>query len=242
MVKYIGPRVRIVRRLGYVPGLTTKSFKNRKKRPGEKGKYIKIKVKKKPWKKKTRSFLERIPTLKQEYKKGLVNKQKLRYNYGITENQLENYYLQAKKNLKPTGDILLQFLESRLDTVVYRLGFASTIRSARQLINHKHIIINKKIISIPSFLCRKDDEISICEKSKNRILSFFLANKTKHELIKRKIKTGKILRSLSKITGLPEHLCITDPNLLKGKFLFSPKRKDFKLKISENRILQFYSK
>lgn len=241
MVKYIGPRVRIVRRLGYIPGLTTKSFKNRKKRPGEKGKYIKIKAKRKPWEKKRKSFLERIPTLKQDYKKGLINKQKLRYNYGITEKQLEDYYIKAKKNLKPTGNILLQFLESRLDTVIHHLGFAATIRGARQLINHKHILVNNINVSIPSFLCRKNDEISICEKSQSRIFKYFLTNKKKYELIKKRAKTKKMLRYVSKLTKLAEHLQI-DSNLLKGKFISLPKRKNFKLKISENRILQHYSR
>ena len=145
MSRYRGPRLRIKRRLGTLPGLTKKLSNNI--RPGQHGR-ANIDNNKKPT----------------EYGIRLEEKQKLRFNYGLTESQLYKYIREARRRKGVTGLILLQLLEMRLDTICYNLGFASTIVQARQLVNHGHIMINNKIVNIPSFQCRLNDVISIKQK------------------------------------------------------------------------------
>jgi small subunit ribosomal protein S4 len=123
MVRYTGPKLRVVRRLGCLPGLTTKKSKS-KYLPGQHKK----------------SKLEK--SKKKQYAVRLEEKQKLRYNYGITEKQLVSYVRQAKKAKGVTWTVLLQLLEMRLDNIIFRLGLANTIQAARQKINHGHICIN----------------------------------------------------------------------------------------------------
>ena len=141
MVRYTGPRIRIIRRLGLLPGLTRKSTKNRTKTPGQHGKIMFTKTKR--------------SSLSDDYRERLFEKQKLRSNYGVTEKQLISYFKEAKRKSGATGTVLLELLESRLDCVVYRLGFASTIPAARQIVNHGHILVNNKSLRIPSFICKK---------------------------------------------------------------------------------------
>ena len=124
MSRYRGPRVRIRRRLGELPGLTNK-VTTKQSAPGQHGL---TKKKKKP----------------SQYAIRLQEKQKLRFNYGITESQLISYVRKARKIKGSTGEILLQLLEMRLDNIVFRLGIAPTIAAARQLISHGHIIVNSK--------------------------------------------------------------------------------------------------
>lgn len=229
MVKYIGPRVRIIRKLGILPGLTHKMYKMRKKTPGEAGKDI-------------RKLRNKRFTLKTDYKNCLIEKQKLRFNYGITEKQLYKYYNVAKKSRHSTGIILIELLESRLDTVIFRLGYAQTILSARQLINHKHILVNNKIISIPSFICKPNDKFSIVvkEKLKKIITNSILIKQLKQELIVKRMKEVRLAKStLSRYFFMGDHLKL-DKNLLNGIFLFPPKYKDSLLKIDITKILQYY--
>ena len=131
MSRYTGAKLRITRRLGDLPGLTNKKSKSRK-RPGQHG------LTKKEITKKLSSYAIR-----------LEEKQKLRYNYGISEKQLINYIRKAKKIKGATGNIFLQLLEMRLDNVIFRLGMAPTIASARQIVGHKHITVNDLCVSIP---------------------------------------------------------------------------------------------
>jgi len=161
MSRYRGPRLRIKRRLGILPGLTKKVSNNIP--PGQHGR-VNIDNNKKPT----------------EYGIRLEEKQKLKFNYGLTENQLYKYIKEARRRKGVTGLILLQLLEMRLDTICYNLGFASTIAQARQLVNHGHIAINNKIVNIPSFQCRLNDIISIKQKSnsKNLIKSNLINNKS----------------------------------------------------------------
>jgi len=229
MVKYTGPRVKIIRRLGILPGLTRKIYKIRKKTPGEAGEDI-------------RKLHSKRSTLKTDYKNCLLEKQKLRFNYGITEKQLYTYYNTAKKSKYLTGTILLELLESRLDTVVFRLGYTQTISSARQLINHKHVLINNKIISIPSFICKPNDIISISvnKKLKELITNSVLAKQLRQELILKKMKQVNLAKS--RLTGYfftGNHLKL-NKNSLNGIFLFPPKQKDFLLKIDVTKILQYF--
>lgn len=137
MSRYCGPRLRIVRRLGNLPGLTKKKIKN-KNLPGQHGK--------------TKQKLT-------EYSLRLKEKQKLKFNYGLTETQLYRYFLEAKRRKGITGTILLQLLEMRLDSICFALGLSQTIISARQMITHGHIKVNNKKVTIPSFQCFPKDVI-----------------------------------------------------------------------------------
>ena len=149
----------------------------------------------------------------------------------------------AKKSKHLTGLVLLELLESRLDTVVFRLGYAQTISSARQLINHKHVLINNKIISIPSFICKPNDKITLLVKKKLKELIFnsVLAKQYRQELILKKMKQVRLAKST--IAGyffMGNHLKL-DKNLLSGTFLFPPKHKDFLLKVDVTKVLQYFT-
>merc|ERR1712087_473399 len=105
-----------------------------------------------------------------EYAIRLEEKQKLKFNYGLTESQLFRYVKEARRRQGVTGLILLQLLEMRLDTLCFTLGFANSIAQARQLVNHGHITVNNQVISIPSFQCRLNDKISVKNKSTSKNL------------------------------------------------------------------------
>ena len=151
MSRYRGPKLKISRRLGLLPGLTTKKS-NKLNRPGKEG---------------TSEDKSKKLT---EYGIRLEEKQKLKFNYGLTESQLFRYVKEARRRKGVTGLILLQLLEMRLDTLCFTLGFAKTIGQARQLVNHGHITVNQKVISIPSFQCRLNDVISVKEKNTSKDL------------------------------------------------------------------------
>nr|YP_009395961.1 ribosomal protein S4 [Dasya naccarioides]ARW65147.1 ribosomal protein S4 [Dasya naccarioides] len=142
MSRYIGPKLKISRRLGDLPGLTRKKSK-KTSQSGEHG------------------DKSRKPS---EYSLRLEEKQKLRFNYGLNEKQLVNYIKIAKKVQGSTGIILLQILEMRLDNTIFRLGLAPTIPASRQLINHQHILLNGNIVSICSYQCKPGDIITIKKK------------------------------------------------------------------------------
>ena len=154
MARYRGPRLRIVRRLGELPGLTQK-VSLRKFPPGQHGPKKKV--------------LGNQKSKESQYAIRLKEKQKLRFNYGISERQLISYVREARRRKGSTGEILLQLLEMRLDNIVFRLGFAPTIAAARQLITHGHVSINKRKINIPSYICQIKDSISINESSQNLV-------------------------------------------------------------------------
>ena len=149
MSRYRGPRLRIVRRLGSLPGLTRKEAK-RAYPPGQHG---------------------QARRKRSEYATRLEEKQKLRFNYGITEKQLLRYVRKARRVTGSTGLVLLQFLEMRLDNTIFRLGFAPTIPAARQLVNHGHILVNGRRLDIASYNCRPGDIVSVRDReaSKNRV-------------------------------------------------------------------------
>lgn len=145
MARYRGPRLRIVRRLGELPGLTQKNC-TRDFPPGQHG------PKKRAGGQKSKES---------QYAIRLKEKQKLRFNYGISERQLISYVREARRRKGSTGEILLQLLEMRLDNIVFRLGFAPTIAAARQMISHGHVLVNKQRVTIPSYLCKINESISI---------------------------------------------------------------------------------
>ncbi|MBJ7900856.1 MAG: 30S ribosomal protein S4 [Cyanobacteria bacterium RI_101] len=148
MSRYRGPRLRIVRRLGELPGLSRKSPR-RAYPPGQHGQN-----------RKKRS----------EYAIRLEEKQKLRLNYGVTETQLVRYVKKARRATGSTGQALLQLLEMRLDNTVFRLGMAGTIPAARQLVNHGHITVNGETVDIPSYQCRPGDVIGVRNRDRSRQL------------------------------------------------------------------------
>ena len=102
---------------------------------------------------------------KSEYGIQLTEKQKVRFIYGVMEKQFHKYYVMATKKDGVTGEMLLQILESRLDNVVYRLGFAKTRKQARQMVNHGHILINGAVVNIPSYLVKVGDVVTVKENS-----------------------------------------------------------------------------
>ena len=148
MSRYRGPRLKIIRKLGDLPGLTRKKSKKINS-PGEQGQKNKK---------------------SSEYALRLEEKQKLRFNYGICEKQLINYIKKAKKAQGPTGLVLLQMLEMRLDNIIFRLGLAPTIPAARQLVNHGHILINRKKLNICSYQCKPGDIIMAKNKATSKTL------------------------------------------------------------------------
>jgi small subunit ribosomal protein S4 len=150
----------------------------------------------------------------------LEEKQKLKFNYGITENQLFNYVKEARRRKGITGLILLQLLEMRLDTICFNLGFATTISNARQLVTHGHIAINGNILNIPSFQCRINDLISIKQNSKNII-----------EGNLKTIKNGEI----------PSHLSF-DSTKTEAKVLNYANRDNILLELDELLVIEYYSR
>lgn len=228
MSRYIGPRLRIIRRLGLLPGLTRKSTKNRTKTPGQHGKLIFTKSKR--------------SSLSDDYRERLLEKQKLRFNYGVTEKQLVAYYHEAKRLKGSTGTSLLELLEARLDCIVYRLGFAATIPAARQIVNHGHILINNKMVNIPSFICRPNDIISIKNKSQSKLLisENFKIQQERRQLIQRRMKRINLTKSRFH-SLLPKHLEM-DNDLLIGKVISSVKRKDVLVRINELKVVEYYSR
>lgn len=230
MARYTGPRVRIIRRLGLLPGLTRKTAKNRTKTPGQHGKIVFTSTKTK------RS------SLSDDYRERLIEKQKLRFNYGLTEKQLFSYYKEAKRRTGATGTILLELIEARLDCVIHRLGFAATIPAARQIVNHGHILVNNKAIKIPSFICQNGDQITIRKKdnSKTLISNNFVSQQQKRKLIQRRMKRVNLTKSRFH-SLLPKHLEVNG-DTLEGKFISPVKRKDVLVRVKELKIVEYYSR
>lgn len=175
MSRYVGPRLRILRRIGKLRGFARKKPFRRVVRgrgrlegkvipPGQHGLTKLFK---------TRPF----DSSESDYLIRLKVKQRLRYNYGISEKQLINYVRKAKRSKESTGQVLLQLLEMRLDNIVFRLNMAPTIVAARQLINHGHIRVNNKKVNIPSYMCKQKDVISVAMKAS----SLKLVNKNLQE-------------------------------------------------------------
>jgi small subunit ribosomal protein S4 len=229
MARYTGPRIRIIRRLGLLPGLTRKNTKNRTKTPGQHGKIILIGKSKRS-------------SLADDYRERLFEKQKLRFNYGITEKQLVSYYKEAKRRKGSTGTLLLELLEARLDCVIYRLGFAATIPAARQIVNHSHILVNNKLINIPSFICQKDDIISVKERpqSKKLVTDNFETQQQKRKLIQRRMKRVNLTKSRFH-SLLPKHLEVNNTTIT-GTFISPVKRKDVLVRINELKVVEYYSR
>ena len=200
MARYTGAKLRITRRLGDLPGLTSKKG-NSNSRPGQHGANQKKLT---------------------QYAIRLEEKQKIRFNYGLSEKQLMNYIKQAKKIKGTTGTILLQLLEMRLDNLVFRLGLAPTIAAARQLVSHGHVTVNQTSVSIPSYQCQPGDKLSIKD------------NATSKRLV------NKYLESPA-LSNIPQHLDFDKKNL-SAKILGLIDREWVALKLNELLVIEFYSR
>lgn len=201
MSRYRGPRLKVVRRLGQqLPGFTKKTSSKQTTSVQSTGKKNKL----------------------SQYAIRLQEKQKLRFNYGLTESQLIKYVKSAKKIKGATGEILLQLLEMRLDNTLFRFGLTSTIASARQLISHGHILVNNQKVTIPGYQCEIKDLISVSNKKSSRYL------------------VSKILES-SASSFIPPHLSF-DKNSLNGKINDIVNRQSINLVLNELLIVEYYSR
>ncbi len=201
MARYTGPKTKIARRFGEPIFGADKILAKRNFPPGQHGNNKRRKT--------------------SEYGVMLAEKQKAKYTYGVLERQFRNLFDHAARKNGITGVILLQSLESRLDNVVYRLGIAPTRAAARQLVSHKHIVLNGKVVNIPSCAVKPGDVVGVREKSKSlEVIEAALAgfNHSKYPWIE------------------------WDESLKAGKFLHVPAREDIPENIKEQLIVELYSK
>ncbi|MBQ2436169.1 MAG: 30S ribosomal protein S4 [Bacteroidaceae bacterium] len=201
MARYTGPKTKIARRFGEPIFGPDKILAKRNFPPGQHGNNKRRKS--------------------SEYGVMLAEKQKAKYTYGVLERQFRNLFDAAARKNGITGVLLLQGLESRLDNVVYRLGIAPTRAAARQLVSHKHIVLNGKVVNIPSCAVKPGDVVGVREKSKSlEVIENSLAgfNHSKYPWIE------------------------WDESLKAGKFLHVPAREDIPENIKEQLIVELYSK
>ena len=157
-----------------------------------------------------------------DYGLQLREKQKVRRIYGVLEKQFRNYYKEASRLRGSTGENLLRLLECRLDNVVYRMGFGSTRAEARQIVSHRSIMVNGKILNIPSYQVKPGDVVSVCEKAKGQLR----------------------VRAALELAGqrADVHWVDVDSTKMEGTFKMSPERQDLSQDINENLIVELYSK
>ena len=201
MARYTGPMSKKSRRLGVDLVGGDAAFERRPYPPGQHGK-------------------GRIK--ESEYLLQLREKQKARFSYGILEKQFYRYYVEASRRQGKTGDNLLQLLETRLDNVVYRAGFARTRRHARQLVVHGHFLVNGKKVDIPSYSVKQADLITVLGRSQ------------KNPTIEHAIEEVKG-------RGIPEWLSF-DATSLTGRIVSMPTREQINLPVQEQLIVELYSK
>lgn len=206
-MRYTGPKWRRARRLGFSLLGTGEEFNGHTLKKGDKRDYAP-----------GQHGAEKKKL--SEYGKQLNEKQKLRDLYGVNERQFRRLFLMARKSKEVTGSAFMTILESRLDNLVYRLGFAPTRRAARQLVNHKHIVVNGKTIDIPSYLCHVNDVIAVKENSKDLAV----------------IKT-----SLDN-TAVTVPYVEVDKEKKSGKFLRLPERSELSKEINEALIVEYYNR
>ena len=157
-----------------------------------------------------------------DYGVQLREKQKLRRMYGVLERQFRNYYKRAARGRGSTGENLLKMLESRLDNVVYRMGFASTRAEARQLVSHKAIMVNERVVNIPSYQLEAGDKISVRDRAKEQL----------------RIKSAL---DIATQVGLPDWVEV-DEKKMEGVLKTLPEREEILPDINENLVVELYSK
>ncbi|MCF7919716.1 MAG: 30S ribosomal protein S4 [Candidatus Cloacimonetes bacterium] len=205
MAKFTGPKGKIVRRFSeniYGNPKFDRLLEKRNFPPGQHGNGGK--------------FKRRVS----DYGLHLMEKQKLRYTYLILEKQFRNYFAKADRMAGATGVNLLQLLERRLDTVVYRMGFARTIMQSRQFVNHGHIKVNGRKVDIPSFLVKPNDIVEVKEKSRNMLA----------------------IQDAMDASANPYSWLQVDKERFTGTFLELPVREQIPVNIEERLIVEYYSK
>lgn len=199
MSRFTGSEFKVSRRLGYSITETGKELKKRNFAPGQHGK--------------RRAKLS-------EYGIQLQEKQKVRFTYGVSEKQFVRFFALAKKMEGKQGDNFLVLLESRLDNLVYRLGFAATRRQARQLVTHGHITVDGKKLDIPSYIVKPGQKIGVKESSRGLVV---------------------IKDALEAIVSRKDYLSY-DENAMEGTLTRLPERNEFLTDIQENLIVEFYNR
>ena len=201
MARYRGPKTKIARKFGDSIFGVDKYFEKRNYKPGQHGN-------------------SRRRRQASEYAIQLKEKQKAKYTYGLLERQFANLFEKASRKKGITGENLLQMLESRLDNIIFRMGFAASRRQARQLVIHKHFMINDRITNVPSALVRPGDIIGVREKSKSlEVIDDAL------------VKKGKTFPWVE-----------VDIEKMQGKYLNLPEREEIPETINEQLIVELYSK
>lgn len=152
----------------------------------------------------------------------LREKQRVRKTYGLLERQFRRYFEEAERRKGITGEVLLQLLERRLDNIVYRMGFASNRRQARQFVNHGHFLVNGKKITLPTYEVKGGDVIEVAESGKNI-----------HEI------TDSVVKAVHR--GIPAWVEVDSENM-RGKVLHIPSREEIQLPVKEQLIVELYSK
>jgi small subunit ribosomal protein S4 len=203
MARYTGPKTKKARALGESIYGYDKYFEKKKYPPGQHGN-------------------NRRRKQKSDYALQLMEKQKAKYTYGVLERQFRNLFEKASSKSGVTGELLLQLLESRLDNTVFRMGIAPTRRAARQLVTHRHIVVNGVLTNIPSYHLRPGDKVSVRGKSQGM------------EAIKDSVANKSDVR---KYTWLE-----FNPDKMEGVFLGVPEREQIPEKINEQLIVELYSK
>ncbi len=201
MARYTGPKSKIARKFGEAIFGPDKVLSKKNYPPGQHGNGRRKKT--------------------SEYGIQLREKQKAKYTYGVLEKQFRNLFDKAVRSRGVTGEVLLQLLEARLDNVVYRLGLAPTRAAARQLVSHRHIVVDGKVVNIPSYTLKAGQTVGVREKSKSlEVIDNALAgfNHSKYPWIE--------WDATSKV----------------GKFLHTPERADIPENIKEQLIVELYSK
>ncbi|MCH8023418.1 MAG: 30S ribosomal protein S4 [Candidatus Marinimicrobia bacterium] len=203
MARYLGPRSKIVRRLEYPVFESTKFSSLRKNYPpGQHGTARRRKV--------------------STYGLQLREKQRIKHLYGVLERQFRNYFKKATTQAGPTGHNLLIILEARLDNVIYRLGLAPTRRAARQIVSHKHVLVNDRSVNIPSYSVKPGDVVRIREKSRQL------------ELV------HQAMRRISSDNQLP--WLELDKSQMTGIFKTTPQRNEIPEDVNEQLVVELYSK
>ncbi|OUW77764.1 MAG: 30S ribosomal protein S4 [Flavobacteriaceae bacterium TMED212] len=201
MARYIGPKSKIARKFGEAIFGADKAFEKRNFPPGQHGN-------------------NRRRGKKSEYAVQLLEKQKAKYTYGILERQFRNIFKKASGSKGVTGEVLLQLCESRLDNVVFRMGIAPTRNAARQLVSHRHITVNGKVVNISSFTLNPGDSVEVREKSKS---------------------LQAITASLESNSSIYEWITWNNETF-KGNFISVPQRDQIPENIKEQLIVELYSK
>lgn len=202
MARYTGPRVRISRRFGIPMFGPTKYLERRNYGPGVHGPKSRRKV--------------------TDYGLGLIEKQKLRYYYGLMERQFRGVYEKALKRRGVTGEQMLQILETRLDNVVYQLGLATTRAAARQMVSHGHVRVNGRKVNVPSYALRVNDIVDV-----------------KDTTVSRQLATKNMELSTSR--AVPDWLSLTKDQF-KGVVMRIPTRDEINPIANEQAVVEFYSR